>query len=109
MSARNKVFLIVVLGVGACLLSSILGHHFAKKSKNNQRLLSRVQQLTEKVENIRLLSGNFIQNTDPDTWQRINQKIESLKLSVAGASPAESQWGESCWISKKGSPNINII
>ncbi|WP_022667009.1 PAS domain S-box protein [Desulfospira joergensenii] len=89
---NKKVISIVVLGVCACLLSSLLNLYFSTKSRNNQNLLYRIQQLPGKAENIRLMSKNFIQTGDLDLWQKITRNISSLQVNVIDASPANKVW-----------------
>ncbi len=92
MNTNKKVVFIVVLGVGACLLSSLLGHYFTQKTRDNQHLLFGIRQLTEKVENIRLLRRDFIQSGDPDAWKKITNHIDFFQRSLADAPPRDGQW-----------------
>lgn len=94
MNINKKVFSIVILGVSACLLSSLFNLYFSKKNQYNQRLLVQIQQLTGKAENLRLMSKNFIQSGDMDVWGKITQTIESLQLNLTDVSPANKKWEE---------------
>ena len=94
MNTNKKVVLIVLLGVGASLLSFFLSNHFSQRNQRNQSLLSRIERLTEKVEIVRLLSKDFIQSGESDAWQEINKYIESLQHSLSNPTPADNRWSQ---------------
>ena len=87
MSANKKVILIVILGVGACLLSFLLSRYFLEKGHANQLVLSHIQQATARIEHIRLLGKSFIQNADQASWLQIIQNMESVRLNLGTTPP----------------------
>lgn len=89
MTINKKVISIVILGVGACLLSSLFHLYFSAKSQKNQRLLYQIQQLTGKAENLHLMSKSFIQSGNPAIWNKITESIASMQLNLAAVSPSE--------------------
>ena len=92
MSANRKVILIVILGVGACLLSIIFSRYLLKKDHANQLLLSQIQQATPHLEHIRLLGRDFIQNADQMSWQTIVQEMEFVRLNFGVNHHTDKQW-----------------
>ena len=92
MSANKKVILIVILGVGACLLSFLLSRYFLEKGHANQLVLSHIQQATARIEHIRLLGKSFIQNADQASWLQIIQNMESVRLNLGTTPHVAKQW-----------------
>ena len=92
MSANRKVIMIVILGAGACLLSFILSQHFSRKIQDNQMLLAKVQQLSEKVEYIQILSRDFIQSGDQGKWRKIIGNIDIIRRDFGEVPGKNQQW-----------------
>ncbi len=92
MSANRKIILIIILGASACLLSFGLSQYFSKKNRDNQVLLSQIQQISGRVEHIRLLSKTFIQNGDPANWLKIMDNLEFVRFDLGAAPRARHQW-----------------
>ncbi|MBI9084855.1 MAG: PAS domain S-box protein [Desulfobacterales bacterium] len=92
MSANKKVVLIVLLGVGACLMSFFISRYFIEKDHNNQAFLSRIQQTVVRVEHLRLLGRGFIRNADPGNWQRINRTMASIRGDLAASAKTPGDW-----------------
>ncbi|MDY6990673.1 MAG: PAS domain S-box protein [Thermodesulfobacteriota bacterium] len=94
MSANAKVVVIVIIGVGACVLSIFFSQHFREKDHNNQQLLSHIEQVAARIEHVRLLGRSFIQDADEASWGQITQAVESVRWNLqAGPHPA-GQWRE---------------
>lgn len=83
MTTKKKVLLIVILGVGASLLTFLLGHYFSRKYRHNQHLLTVIQQMTNRIGNIHLLSMDFIQSGDPKAWQALTGNLVALRHNIA--------------------------
>ncbi|MFC1884562.1 PAS domain S-box protein [Thermodesulfobacteriota bacterium] len=92
MSANIKIALIVLIGVGACLLSILSSQYFRKMDSNNQLLLSQIDKASERTEYIRILSKTFIQYADRTSWDQISQSMESVRLNLQTA--AMGHWKE---------------
>ena len=100
MSANKKVFLIVILGAGACLLSFILSQYYSEKNQENQNLLSRIQQIPGRMEYINLLSKSFIQNGDGTDWNKIIVNLERVSLSLSDTR-TNDRWQEEILVINK--------
>ena len=55
MSANTKIVFIVVIGVGACLLSIFSSQHFHNKDRNNKLVLSHIDKVAVRIEHIKTL------------------------------------------------------
>nr|WP_320191327.1 PAS domain S-box protein [uncultured Desulfobacter sp.] len=87
MRTQKKVVLIVILGVGASLLIFLLGNYFSQKYRHNQHLLAVIQQMTNRIGNIHLLSMDFIQSGDPKAWQALTSNLVALRRNIAKKNP----------------------
>jgi PAS domain S-box-containing protein len=92
MSANVKIVFIVVISVGSCLLSIFLSQHFLEKENNNQLVLSYIEQIAVRIEQLRLLERNFIQNADPKGWGEISQTMESIHRDLQEDSVMAGRW-----------------
>ncbi|WP_319408054.1 ATP-binding protein [uncultured Desulfosarcina sp.] len=92
MSANRKVISIIILGASACLLSFLLSQYYSKKSHDNQLLLAQIQQISGRMEQIRLLSRIFIQNGDPATWNKMIENLKIVRLDLKAAPQVNRQW-----------------
>ena len=92
MNANQKVILIVILGAGACIFSFFFSHYYSSKYYHNQLLLSRIQQVSNRMNHIRVLGKNFIQNGDQATWRRITQNIEGVRQELEEALQTSAHW-----------------
>jgi PAS domain S-box-containing protein len=93
MSPNKKVILIVVLGVGACLVSFLFSQYFLKKEQANQLALSKIQQATARIEHIRFLGKDFIQNADQINWKEILEQMASVRLNLEATLSTRKPWG----------------
>jgi len=94
MSANAKVVVIVIIGVGACVLSIFFSQHFREKDHNNQQLLSHIEQVAARIEHVRLLGRSFIQDADEASWGQITQAVESVRWNLQAGPPPAGQWRE---------------
>lgn len=92
MSANLKVVLIVVIGVGACLLSIFSSQIFMEKDHNKQLLLTHIDQVAVRIEDVGLLGKIFIQDADETSWRRISQTMESVRRSLETAQHKAGRW-----------------
>jgi PAS domain S-box-containing protein len=92
MNANLKVVFIVVIGVGSCLLSIFFSQRFREKEHNNQLALSHIEQIAVRIEQLRLLERNFIQNADPKDWDEILLKIQSIRRDLQGIPAMAERW-----------------
>ncbi|MCB1849998.1 MAG: PAS domain S-box protein [Gammaproteobacteria bacterium] len=92
MNANKKVLLIVALGAIACLLSVFLSQFFANRINSNQVLLERIKRLPPAVEQLQLLSRNFVQNGDHITWKRVTNGLKTLRANLQPNSDSAVQW-----------------
>ena len=92
MSANIKVVFIVVIGVGACLLSIFSSQYFHKKDNNNQLVLSHIDKVAVRIEHIRLLGRSFIQDADQTIWGQISETLESVRRNLQAAPYTDGRW-----------------
>ena len=92
MSANRKVVMIVLLGVGACLLSYVLSLYFLEKEHANQVVLSQVQRAAGRIKNIRLLGRSYITDADPETWRQIMDTMEAVRKDLEVYPRAAGHW-----------------
>ena len=78
MNAKKKVYLIVALGVGACLLSFAVSRFFLEKDRANQAMATDIQLAAPHLEHIRLKTTNFIQNAAPETWKDVDSELDAI-------------------------------
>jgi PAS domain S-box-containing protein len=92
MSANVKIVFIVIIGVGACLLSIFFSQYFREKDHNNQLLLFHIGQVSGKIEHIRLLGRSFIQDADQAIWDQISQTMEFVRRNLRKAPDTDGNW-----------------
>ena len=92
MSAKIKVVFIVVIGVGACLLSIFFSQHFYKQEHNNHLVLSHIDKVTVRIEHIQVLGRNFIQDAEQTIWGQISQTMESMRRNLQAALDIGGHW-----------------
>ena len=92
MSATKKVFLIVILGVGACLLSFLISQYFFAKQHRNRLVLSSITQIETRIEHLQSLGKTFIRNTDKKNWYQLFKAMESVRVNLTVISPEVGQW-----------------
>ena len=92
MHANLKVILIVAIGVGACLLSVLLGQHFRAADRDNLRALARIEQIGTDIEQIRLLGRSFVQNADPEQWADLSRIVNDVRDDLGAAPSARGRW-----------------
>ena len=92
MSANVKIVFIVIIGVGACLLSIFFSQHFREKDDNSQLLLFNIGQVSERIEHIQLLGRSFIQDADQAIWDQISQTMESVRWNLRKAPDTGGSW-----------------
>jgi PAS domain S-box-containing protein len=92
MSANRKVVVIVILGVGACLLSFIFSQYFLEKEHGNQLVLSQIQQASARIVNIRFLGKSFIKNADEATWRQIMSSMVAVRQNLSVPPRAGGKW-----------------
>ena len=92
MNANRKVFLIIILGVGACLLSFVFSRIFQEKDRTNQAMLSNIRQALPHLEHIRLLTKNFIQTADLHTREMINKEMKLVSDHFAPSKFKIAEW-----------------
>ncbi len=109
MSANRKVISIIILGASACLLSFLLSQYYSKKSHDNQLLLAQIQQISGRMEHIRLLSRIFIQNGDPATWNKMIENLEIVRLDLKAAPQVDLHWQKEMQTLEKSLTDFNHI
>ena len=92
MNANRKIILFIALGVGACLLSFSISRLFQEKDRTNQAMLANIQQALPHLEHVQLLTAAFIQNTEPKTWEKINDEIRLIGRHFDPANFENSIW-----------------
>jgi PAS domain S-box-containing protein len=92
MSANTKIVFIVVIGVGACLLSIFSSQHFHNKDRNNKLVLSHIDKVAVRIEHIRVLGMSFIKNADQTSWGQISQTMESVRRNLQATPHIDGRW-----------------
>ena len=92
MNARNKVILIVALGVGACLLSVIFSQYFRGQEMRNQQILAQIKGVSPSIKHIRHLSHVFIQSADQAVWREILHNLETVRRELKVPAEAAQRW-----------------
>ena len=83
MSANVKIVFIVVIGVGACLLSIFSSQYFNMKENLNQQVLSHIDRVAVRIAHIRLLGRSFILDADQTVWGEISQTMDSIMGTIS--------------------------
>jgi PAS domain S-box-containing protein len=92
MSANTKIVFIVVIGVGACLLSIFSSQYFHNKDRNNKLVLSHIDKVAVRIEHIRVLGISFIQDADQTSWGQISQTMESVRQNLQATPHLDVRW-----------------
>ncbi|CAB1056343.1 hypothetical protein D1BOALGB6SA_1079 [Olavius sp. associated proteobacterium Delta 1] len=92
MSANLKVALIVIIGLGACLMSIFFSQYFHGEERNNRLMLYNIDNIALRIDHIRLLGRNFIQDADQTCWDQISQAMESVRENLQAAPYAAGRW-----------------
>ncbi|MBN1699057.1 MAG: PAS domain S-box protein [Spirochaetales bacterium] len=79
MSTNIKVILIVVIALGACILSIFLGEYFHHVNLDNNLALHNVDKLTTLIHDIKNNEKLFIQNADTAGWNEMYLTMENTQ------------------------------
>src|SRR5210317_196501 len=92
MSANLKVVFIVIIGVGACLMSIVSSQYIHREERNNRMMLYNIDNIALRIDHIRLLGRSFIQDADQTSWDQISQGMESVREKLRAVPFTAGRW-----------------